>query len=308
VCRRLPGAGGAQEALSPHEEEVARRIEADSERTRQALQTLVRANLRLVAAVARKYRNFGLPALDLIQEGNIGLIRAIQRFDPRRGVRFSTYAVWWVQHAIMQVLARQAGPVRVPVYAYAKRVRAQQAARRLERTLGRAPTGTELAESLGLSISEMSVAGSVSSEVVPWEEAESTGASSVLVRPVGSPLDSCLQRDSEQQVSRLMRGLPPRYQQILRLQFGLDGGRESSLAEIGRQMALTRERVRQIRDEALQRMRRRVLFEQTRRNGHAGAHLALMPRPRPSEEPDPPVRGGRKRRTGKPAIPTREAA
>jgi len=246
------------ELLTPEEEiELGRRTRTGDE---DAVQTLVRANLRFVISVAKKYQNRGVSLIDLIQEGNVGLVTAARKFDVDQGVKFISYAVWWIRQAILAALANQGRAVRVPLNRASDLARIFRERERLKQELGRDP-----------SIEEVAGAASLTPEVVT--SLQTLNAAEIrLDAPIGDSDDSQLverfmsdeaqepeeaveERLLAEQIDRALDTLTPRDARVVRLYFGLDGGREHTLEEIGNMLGVTRERVRQLRDRALKRLR-----------------------------------------------------
>ena len=246
------------ELITPEEEiELGRRARMGDE---DAVQKLVRANLRFVISVAKKYQNRGVSLVDLIQEGNVGLVTAARKFDPDQGVKFISYAVWWIRQAILSALANQGRAVRVPLNRASDLARIFREGERLKQELRRDPTTEEVA-----------AAAKLTPEVV--ESLQTLNAAEIrLDAPIGDTDDSQLverfiveeaaepeadveERLLAEQVERALDTLSPRDARVLRLYFGLEGGREHTLEEIGNMLGVTRERVRQLRDRALRRLR-----------------------------------------------------
>jgi len=268
------GFGGASEeqtALDQYLKEVSRHklLNATEEielgrRARQgdedAVQQLVRSNLRFVISVAKKYQNRGVTLIDLIQEGNVGLVTAARKFDPEQGVKFISYAVWWIRQAILSALANQGRAVRVPLNRASDLARIFRERERLKQELRREPSTEELAE-----------AAKLTPEIV--ESLQTLNSAEIrLDAPIGDSDDSQLverfiteeahepelaveERLLAEQIERALDTLTPRDARVLRLYFGLEGGHEHTLEEIGNMLGVTRERVRQLRDRALKRLR-----------------------------------------------------
>lgn len=221
----------------------------------------VRANLRLVIAMAHRYDNGRLPFADLIQEGNIGLIKAVGRFDHRKGCRFSTYAGWWIRHSLSRALADKARMVRIPVYLQARHHRISRAQIELSNKLGRAPTDDEVSASADISSTAvLGLRNTAPGEAVsldrPVSEEDGRSFVDLLVdEESAAPGERLVSEESLSQVRRLLGELPAMEADILRQRFGLADGREHTLKEIGRQYNLCRERIRQIQQKALARMR-----------------------------------------------------
>ncbi len=227
-----------------------------------AVGTLVHHNLKLVVRFAKRYRGLGLPFLDLIQEGNLGLLRAAEKFDPARGFTFSTYGVWWIEQAIVRAIQNHARTVRVPAHVYDRQLRYRAVARELRQSRGREPTSAEVAAALELSPEdvELVVASTrrirSTSETLPGSE-ELTLEELLADPDSADPLDAIDRVDVSRALDRAMRCLRPRERQILEWRFGLAGGPSQTLEEIGGRIGLSRERVRQIQAAALARLRNR---------------------------------------------------
>ena len=225
-----------------------------------AMQELVKRNLRFVISVAKKYQNRGLPLPDLIGEGNVGLLTAARKFDPDQGVKFISYAVWWIRQAILASLARQGRTVRVPLNRTADLSRVVRTAEALRQELRREPTPEEIAGAVGLSLEVVqSLVALNTAEVRLDAPLDPEGDRSLIERFVavdpGSAEEEVMDRFLADEVDSALRSLAPRDSKVLRLYFGLDGGREHTLEEIGGMLGVTRERVRQLRDRALKRLR-----------------------------------------------------
>jgi RNA polymerase primary sigma factor len=236
---------------------IARKVRAGDE---EAMQELVKRNLRFVISVAKKYQNRGMALTDLIGEGNVGLLTAARKFDPDQGVKFISYAVWWIRQAILASLARQGRTVRVPLNRTADLSRIVRTAETLRQDLQREPTPEELAESTGLALDVVqSLAALNTSEVrldAPLDpEGDRALMDRFIVDEQGDPEQQAMDRFLSEEIEQALRTLAPRDAKVLRLYFGLDGGREHTLEEIGGMLGVTRERVRQLRDRALKRLR-----------------------------------------------------
>jgi len=248
--------------LKPHEEiELAKKVRAGDH---DSMQELVRRNLRFVISVAKKYQNRGLPLTDLIGEGNVGLMTAARKFDPDQGVKFISYAVWWIRQAILASLARQGRTVRVPLNRTADLSKIVRTAEALRQSLRREPTPEEVAKATGLSLEVVqSLAALNSGEVRLDAPLDPDGDRSLIERFVTdegpSTEDRAMDRFLAQEIESALATLPPRDAKVLRLYFGLDGGREHTLEEIGGMLGVTRERIRQLRDRALKRLREGVV-------------------------------------------------
>ena len=242
---------------SQQEIAIAKRVRAGDD---EAMQELVKRNLRFVISVAKKYQNRGLALTDLIGEGNVGLLTAARKFDPDQGVKFISYAVWWIRQAILASLARQGRTVRVPLNRTADLSRIVRTAENLRQELRREPTPEEIAQSTGLSVDVVqSLAALNTSDVRLDAPLDPEGDRSLIERFIadeqGDPEAQAMDKFLSEEIESALRTLPPRDAKVLRLYFGLDGGREHTLEEIGSMLGVTRERVRQLRDRALKRLR-----------------------------------------------------
>jgi RNA polymerase primary sigma factor len=241
----------------PQEIAIARLIQAGDP---DAMQELIKRNLRFVISVAKKYQNRGLGLSDLIGEGNLGLLTAARKFDPDQGVKFISYAVWWIRQSILAALARHGRTVRVPLNRTADLSRITRTSETLRQELRREPTFEEIAQQTGLAVDVVrSLAALNNAEVRLDAPLEPEGERSTIERFIadeqGDPEEQAMERFLTEQVDAALRSLAPRDAKVLRLYFGLDGGREHTLEEIGGMLGVTRERVRQLRDRALKRLR-----------------------------------------------------
>ena len=236
---------------------IAKRVRAGDD---EAMQELVKRNLRFVISVAKKYQNRGLALTDLIGEGNIGLLTAARKFDPDQGVKFISYAVWWIRQAILASLARQGRTVRVPLNRTADLSRIVRTAETLRQDLRREPTPEEIAHATGLSLDVVQALAALNTSDVRLDAPlDPEGDRSLIERFIadeqGDPETQAMDKFLSEEIENALRTLPPRDAKVLRLYFGLDGGREHTLEEIGGMLGVTRERVRQLRDRALKRLR-----------------------------------------------------
>jgi RNA polymerase primary sigma factor len=249
---------GRVELLSPDEEvELAKRIRSHDA---QALERLTKANLRFVVSVAKQYQNQGLTLGDLINEGNLGLIKAAQRFDETRGFKFISYAVWWIRQSILQALAEQSRIVRLPLNRVGSLNKMARAFSELEQRYEREPSPEEVAEVLEIAESEvaetMKMSGRHVSMDAPFQQGEENNLLDVMEDDLESPPDSGLLTDSlRREVQRVLSTLTQREADVVSLYFGLDGLTSLNLEEIGEKFNLTRERVRQIKEKAIRRLR-----------------------------------------------------
>src|SRR5574341_2568469 len=244
--------------LTPAEEiALARKVRAGDQ---EAMQELAKRNLRFVISVAKKYQNRGLPLTDLIGEGNVGLLTAARKFDPDQGVKFISYAVWWIRQAILASLARQGRTVRVPLNRTADLSKIVRTAEALRQEMRREPTPEEISSATGLSLEVVqSLAALNTGEVRLDAPLDPDGDRSLIERFIAEDLpdteEKTMERFLSDEVEDALKTLPARDAKVLRLYFGLDGGREHTLEEIGGMLGVTRERVRQLRDRALKRLR-----------------------------------------------------
>ncbi len=244
--------------LTPAEEiALARKVRAGDQ---EAMQELAKRNLRFVISVAKKYQNRGLPLTDLIGEGNVGLLTAARKFDPDQGVKFISYAVWWIRQAILASLARQGRTVRVPLNRTADLSKIVRTAEALRQEMRREPTPEEISSATGLSLEVVqSLAALNTGEVRLDAPLDPDGDRALIERFIAEDLpdteEKTMERFLSDEVEDALKTLPARDAKVLRLYFGLDGGREHTLEEIGGMLGVTRERVRQLRDRALKRLR-----------------------------------------------------
>jgi RNA polymerase primary sigma factor len=252
--------------LTPKDEiRLAARIKKGD---KQARADMIKANLRLVVKIAHDYSNYGLPLLDLISEGNIGLMKAVERFDPKKGGKLSTYAAWWIKQSIKRALANQSKTIRLPVHLVDKISKMKRAGHKLSERLGREPTDQELADVLGIPRAKVAQLRTISirpaSLDAPIGEDDATEFSEIVGDENAlSPFELLRDKTLRQDVRDILEELEKREAEILTLRFGLDGSKPKTLEEVGRKFKVTRERVRQIQNIALTKLRR-VMDKQDR--------------------------------------------
>ena len=245
------------------------RVEMHNRRALEVRNHFVRANLGLVVSVARRYRGSGLTLSDLIQEGNLGLIKAVSRFDYKRGFRFSTYATWWIRHSIGRAIADKSRTVRVPVHVLEARQKIQQTTKKLTRELGRAPDSAEIAEALELEKTKVeevmlhtsAQAFSLDAQMGDDKDRERIEIFRPHEPPPPGPYEKVEASRVLTQIKALLPSLSDMESEVIRRRFALDGGRESTLQEIADSHGLSRERIRQIQEKALRKMRKSLALE-----------------------------------------------
>jgi RNA polymerase primary sigma factor len=282
AARRLRTEDNLDEATRAELEQTVKDGEA-------AREHLIKANTRLVVSLAKRYINMGLPFLDLIQEGNIGLIKATERFDPSLGNRFSTYASWWIRQSILRALSNRGHAIRLPVHKRDAIRRMRRVKEEMYRTLGREPTDEELAEELGLSPQELAELQRLSVRTISLdqpvgEDEETTLGELIVDMDAPTPFDVASLSQLREDVRLALQSLNKREAEVLYLRYGLDGGDMRTLQEVAEELGVTRERVRQIESRALRKLR----SPRARRSlaGYAGGQLGVRvsdrPRPRPT--------------------------
>jgi RNA polymerase primary sigma factor len=252
---------GQVKLLTPQEEiQLAARIKKGDKKAREQM---IKANLRLVVKIAHDYENFGLPLLDLINEGNIGLMKAVERFDPAKGGKLSTYGSWWIKQSIKRALANQSKTIRLPVHLVDKISKMRRTAMKLQEIFGREPTDEELAGEMGMSTSRVAqmrtAAIRPASLDAPIGDDDSNNFAEVVQdENADTPYEQLEEKTVTRMLREMVKTLDPREATILQYRFGLDGGSEKTLEEVGAKFGVTRERVRQIQNIALHKLRRMI--------------------------------------------------
>jgi len=260
---------GKTPLLKPSEEvELAALIQQGDSRAREKM---IKANLRLVVKIAHDYANFGLPLLDLISEGNIGLVKAVERFDPAKGGKLSTYAAWWIKQSIKRALANQSKTIRLPVHLVDKIARMRRVAMELEEALERPPTDEEIAYEMEMPVNKVAHLKSVSvrpaSLDAPVGDEDGTEFGDLIGDENSiNPLENLHNKNVINDLNSLIDELDPRESEIIRLRFGLNGEKPKTLEEVGELFEITRERVRQLQNMALTRMRKALVEREQQRS------------------------------------------
>ncbi len=252
---------GQVKLLTPAEEvTLAARIKKGDKKAREQM---IKANLRLVVKIAHDYEGYGLPLLDLISEGNIGLMKAVERFDPAKGGKLSTYGAWWIKQSIKRALANQSKTIRLPVHLVDKIARMRRLSLRLQEEIGREPTDEELAAEMGISVHRVAQMRSAairpaSLDAPIGDDDSNTFGEIVQDENADTPYEQLEEKTVTRMLRQMVKTLDPREETILRYRFGLDGGSEKTLEEVGEKFGVTRERVRQIQNIALHKLRKMI--------------------------------------------------
>jgi len=258
--KQIIRSSGFRDELEKLHPEISLHIKKTQERANEAARRLTQANLRLVVSVAKRYMGYGMPLADLVQEGNIGLMRAVEKFDHRRGYKFSTYAHWWIRQAVGRAMSEQLRTVRLPVHMADNMMKLVQTRQRLYQKYGRQPTSKELASAMGISLERLEFLSKVNASKpisleTPIGDEESQLSDFIEDKEIPKPVDEAANGLLREQLAQTLSSLSARERRIIEMRFGLDGEGCRTLEEVGTELGFTRERIRQLEREALAKLR-----------------------------------------------------